>query len=803
MTNGTPTSNTAAPQERRWTLRWVKGLIDGGLGGARSHQRLLSLSRTRASLVVVACALVTVCLVALSATGMYRFLTRQASAFALSSVHAVLDNVRDELRAVASDPTLQGALTDCTAEVSEALVRHSLRSELLTQFMVLSPDRQRLCGPLGDLPVVTDLREKTQGEILLYTRQTIEPQLVAALQMSDGRVIKADVDRRAFTAQLMDPKLLQEVPDLDQVLASIALQVLTPSGQPLAALVGGEAGLLGATVPWLRHLRGSDRYGLQVAADVNYSALVKSVSTGLPAWMLVGLLLGAAMVLGLWRSVISRARLVHRLAGALRKRQFEPWVQPIVEMHSGQCVGGEVLMRWQHPHRGVVTPGEFIEEAERSGLINEMSDLVMGLAAYRLGDLARRYPQLYFSVNVTPGQLARGDFAQRLAEVFSADSLPAVHVLIELTERDIVDARASHALGSLRDAGWRIALDDFGTGQSSLALLEQLRIDRIKIDQSFVRTIDGQTVRRPVLDAIIGLAAQLEVPLIAEGVETRAQWDYLNQRGVTYAQGYLLARPMPIDAFARWLDNQQAESRPSALVDAALRSTLEDGVTDQQAAELCHAMREPARRGASASDGAAGGAEGRAFGGGSNAAAGEVTHEGAKFQGGLDVRDRRWRLRLYPKCFVGREAVDWIVQRERVSRAKAVRIGRRLVALGLMAHVAAEHDFEDADLFYVFTDATGAQMQQQNDLQREAAQSLRALARGEGVSGLHLRTHVRGIAVHRECFTGAELAHWLGERWGLTTEHAALVGAQLMRQGVLRHVFDDRPFAVGRDLYRP
>jgi hypothetical protein len=147
--------------------------------------------------------------------------------------------------------------------------------------------------------------------------------------------------------------------------------------------------------------------------------------------------------------------------------------------------------------------------------------------------------------------------------------------------------------------------------------------------------------------------------------------------------------------------------------------------------------------------------------------------------------------------------VDWIVQREGVSRAKAVRIGRRLVALGLMAHVAAEHDFEDADLFYVFTHATDAQMQQQNDLQREAAQSLRALARGETVSGLHLGTHVRGIAVHRECFTGAELAHWLGERWGLTTEHAALVGAQLMRQGVLRHVFDDRPFAVGRDLYRP
>ncbi|MGA1286373.1 MAG: EAL domain-containing protein, partial [Rubrivivax sp.] len=710
MADGNPTPHAAAAQQHRRPLRWVRGLIDGGLGGWRAHHRQLSPSLTRALLIVAACATATVWMVALSTAGIYRSLTREASAFALSSVHAVLDSVRDELHAVASDPALQGALTACTADVSEALVRRSLRSELLTQFMVLSPDGQRLCGPMGPMPADADLREKARGEITLYTRQTIEPQLVAALQMSDGRMIKADMDRRAFTAQLMDPKLLQEVPELDEVLASISLLMLTPGGQPLATLVAGEPGVSGASVPWLRHLRASERYGVQIAADVNYSALVRSMFTSLPAWTLVGLMLGAAAVLGLWRSVTSRARLVHRLAVAVRKRQFEPWVQPIVEMHNGQCVGGEVLMRWQHPHRGVVTPGEFIDEAERSGLINEMSDQVMGLAAHRLGDLARRHPQLYFSVNVTPGQLADGNFAQRLVEVFNDDSLPAMNVLIELTERDIVDARASHALGALRDAGWRIALDDFGTGQSSLALLERLRIDRIKIDQSFVRTIDGQTVRRPVLDAIIGLAAQLDVPLIAEGVETRAQWDYLHQRGVTYAQGYLLARPMPIEAFARWLANQQAESQPAAMAGAGYRSSLDDGVTDQQAAELCRAMRQPASAGRGEDD-----------------AAKQVANAGTRLSAGLVVRDRRWRLRLYPQCFIGREAVDWIVQREGVSRAKAVRIGRRLVALGLVAHVVGEHDFEDADLFYEFTHATGAEVQQQNDLQREVAQSLRAL----------------------------------------------------------------------------
>lgn len=803
MGTGNQPLNAGVRRERRWPLRWVENLIDIGSGQGRLHRQLLSLSASRALLVVAACTLVTMSMVVFGAAASYRSLTSGASEFALNSVHRVLDRVRDELHAVAADPALQGALTDCTAEVSSALVRRSLSSEFLTQFMVQSPDGQRLCGPLGSLPADGDLRENTRGEINLYTRQAIEPQLVATLPMSDGRVIKAELDRRAFTAQLMDPKLLQEVPELDQVLASIVLQVVTPGGEPLAALVGGDSSAPNATAPWLRHVTPSYRYGLQVAADISYSALGRSASAVLPAWTLVGLLLGGVAVLGLWRAVILRARLVYRLAGAVRRRQFEPWVQPIVEMQSGRCVGGEVLMRWQHPHRGVVSPGEFIEEAERSGLINDMSDLVMALAAYRLGDLVRRHPQLYFSINVTPGQLARADFAKRLADVFSADTLPAPRVLIELTERDIVDASASDALGALREAGWRIALDDFGTGQSSLALLEQLRIDRIKIDRSFVRTIDGQTVRRPVLDAIIGLAAQLDVPLIAEGVETRAQWDYLRQRGVTYAQGYLMARPMPIEVFSRWLDNQQAESQPAAQGSAAGGGVFEASCTDRQATELCQAMREPPLRASGASDRAPGHAGGRAGVGESTTAAGEVADRGNCVQGGLEVRDRRWRLRQYTMCFVGREAVDWIVQREGVSRATAVRIGRRLVALGLIAHVLAEHDFEDADLFYVFTNTPDGQSQQQSELHREMAQALRALARGDTLPGLRLGEHVRGIAVHRECFTGAELARWIRKRWGLTTEQAVQAGAQLMRQGALRHVFDDRSFAVGGDLYRP
>ncbi len=782
MATGNAPSTPAADNPRglasQWGrgLRWLESMADlGAVDSDTRRQRPLSLSGRRALMVIAACTLATVIAVAAGLAIFFQSRANEASRVALVAVQQVLDQVRDELDAVAQDRALQGPLDACTAEVSAALVRHSLQSELLTQVMVMSADGQRLCGPLGPLAADPDMREQTRGEVNLYTRQTIETRLVVERPMVDKRVFKADLDRRAFTTQLLDPQLLKQVPDLSQVLATVSIELLTPNGRPLSSLLGTDLTTRELAVPWLRQVAHSERYGLDVAADVTKSALLASSLASLPIWTLAGLLLGAVVVLGMWRSVMLRARLVHRIAGGLRRRQFEPWVQPIVELQTGRCVGGEVLMRWQHPQRGVVSPGEFIEEAERSGLINEMSDLVMNLAAYRLGGLARRYPQLYFSVNVTPGQLARADFAHRLTEVFRPDTLPAMHVFIELTERDIVDGRAAHALSGLRDAGWRIALDDFGTGQSSLALLERLRIDRIKIDQSFVRTIDSQTVRRPVLDAIIGLATQLGVPLIAEGVETREQWDYLHQRGVTYAQGYLMARPMPIDAFARWLDNHHAELQIQTAVAEAAVPALNPGLSDEAAAALCAAMRAPRTSGPGA------------------------TSAGA----GLDIRDRRWRLRTYPNCFLGREAVDWIVERQRVGRAEAVRMGQRLVALGLMSHVVGEHDFEDADLFYVLNDPTSNQAQPVSETQREIAQALRAAARGEAVEGLVLGEHERGVALHRRCATGSDYVEWMRRRWGLSVMQAEQAGVQLMRQGALRHVFDDRPFSACRSLYRP
>ena len=144
--------------------------------------------------------------------------------------------------------------------------------------------------------------------------------------------------------------------------------------------------------------------------------------------------------------------------------------------------------------------------------------------------------------------------------------------MIELVERDAVDTQTRAALNDLRGRGYRIAIDDFGTGQSSLALITTISFDTLKIDREFVRSIDEESVNRPVLNAIIDLSRELNVYTIAEGVESEAQFQFLVDQGVHAVQGFLFARPMPISEFVPWLENNQrnpfnhssqADSEPS------------------------------------------------------------------------------------------------------------------------------------------------------------------------------------------------------------------------------------------------
>ncbi len=677
--------------------------------------------------------------------------SREVAEQAMRWVEGRLGRLDQEMSHLQAEPGFSFESEGCAESLTRALLRASLASPLAQRFTLGHRDSPHACGPEGRSQALATTRYAA-GTLMLASTNEIQLLLTATRADAAGQVLTAVLDRRAF-----DPD--SEMGALTKGAGKIRLTLISGAGSRLASL--NNADPKGSAIDSLRHRTASSTYGVMVDAEVLTD--IGSDSFWLVFWpqtlmAVLGalLLLLAALAFFWWRTQL-RAELPHRIEKALRKRQFEPYVQPIVDLATGRCAGAEILMRWAHPERGILAPGEFIEEAERCGLILGMSDLVMARAAHRLAPLAAAYPELYFSFNITSGQLRQPHFSHQLSALFHAQTLPQEQVLLELTEREFVDASGVQTLQTLRNQGWRIAIDDFGTGQSSLASLEQLPIDRIKIDRAFVSTIGEGTLNRPVLDAIISLGQQLNVRLIAEGIETRAQWDYLAGRGVQYAQGFLMAKPMSIEAFADWISAQTSSASTANTPHAPFQERA-GAVLDAQAQQLLQNMRTP---------------------------------------GGLDIHDRIYHLRSYPQCFVGREAVDWLVKHQGIHRSEAVRLGQRLAALGLISHVQNEHDFADADLFYRLSSPAGPVT---SATATAVADDLRSAIGGP--QGVPLSDHVHGLLRHHRCTMGREIVDWVVRRYGVPRTTAAQWATQLMRQGALRHVFDDQPFRDDASLYR-
>ena len=244
-----------------------------------------------------------------------------------------------------------------------------------------------------------------------------------------------------------------------------------------------------------------------------------------------------------------RARLESDLQAALAEGQFELHYQPQFTL-GGALVGAEALLRWHHPQRGLVAPSEFITVAEDSGLIVPLGLWVLRTACQQLaawqGD--PRSAGLQLSVNVSARQFRQPDFAERVIGVLQQTGARSHLLKLELTESlvldDVQDSIAKMHL--LRTKGVRFSMDDFGTGHSSLAYLTRLPLHQLKIDQSFVRNLGLRHTDDVIVQTIIGMARTLDLEVIAEGVETAEQRDFLASHGCDLYQGYLFGRPMPV-----------------------------------------------------------------------------------------------------------------------------------------------------------------------------------------------------------------------------------------------------------------
>jgi len=256
-----------------------------------------------------------------------------------------------------------------------------------------------------------------------------------------------------------------------------------------------------------------------------------------------------------------RLSLENALRRALELGEFEVHYQPLFELRDRSVTGFEALLRWR-PAGGaaIILPGEFISVAEESGLIVPIGDWVLGESlkqAVRWQSPGRR---LSISINVSANQLSRSLFVDRLRGLVEELAFDPSLIELEVTERVIIEGagEARRALDDLAALGVGIAIDDFGTGYSGLAYLKRLPIDTVKIDQSFVRDLTIDPDDAAIVTAIVAMAKSLDVDVVAEGVETDEQLDELKRLGCRRAQGYLLARPMPAEAVAKFLERSLA-----------------------------------------------------------------------------------------------------------------------------------------------------------------------------------------------------------------------------------------------------
>jgi EAL domain-containing protein (putative c-di-GMP-specific phosphodiesterase class I) len=262
-------------------------------------------------------------------------------------------------------------------------------------------------------------------------------------------------------------------------------------------------------------------------------------------------------------SLNARTALETELRRALERGQLKPYYQVQVNA-KGRPEGVEVLLRWLHPELGPVPPAQFIPLAEETGLIVQIGAWVLDAACAQIKQWQGNplFCNLVVAVNISAEQFYQQDFVERVQSTIQKHGINAMLLKLELTESlAIQDIEAAILkMQVLKEIGVSFALDDFGTGFSSLSYLKRLPLDQIKVDQSFVRNITSDNADKVMVMAITGLGMNFELNIIAEGVETEAQFRLLHRFGCETFQGYLFSKPVPVEQFEEWVIRRSAQA---------------------------------------------------------------------------------------------------------------------------------------------------------------------------------------------------------------------------------------------------
>ncbi|MFC0225618.1 EAL domain-containing protein [Serratia aquatilis] len=277
----------------------------------------------------------------------------------------------------------------------------------------------------------------------------------------------------------------------------------------------------------------------------------------LPHHIPLALMLSLLAAYVVYLSTANRMSMTYSISHAIAHHEFRVYCQPIINSENGRCAGVETLLRWKNKRQGWISPDVFIPLAEQHDLIIPLTRYLMTTVVENLNLFPQR-PSFYISINVAAEHFNTVSIIDDIRHIW-LPAEPMASLMLELTERTALSEVQHEQLKTLKEMGIMLAIDDFGTGHSSLSYLKKLSPDVLKIDHGFTAAIGTDAINATVTDTIITLAQRLKLKLVAEGVETEEQAEYLRLRKVNALQGYYFAKPMPIDVFPSWL--QQYESR--------------------------------------------------------------------------------------------------------------------------------------------------------------------------------------------------------------------------------------------------
>jgi sensor c-di-GMP phosphodiesterase-like protein len=440
----------------------------------------------------------------------------------------------------------------CTGANVDTLRRAVFAANAIKELALVGPSGQTLCTDVGTAFAPRDV---------LASAATSDPRVMLdVLRLVGG-------DERLLRIRLVEP---QRKPALAAIVpADTLLPQLEPDGSPLqgsARLTLADGSVIGVSgdqtldAPhddYVTAQARSKRFGPVMTVMLHRSGTIASYNDLRRIGIVVSALFALTILIGAlfipWRS---RNNPIAEIEAALIADEFIPYYQPIIDIKNGKLLGAEVLVRWRKPDGTIIAPGAFIPLVESSGFILDLTRSLMHQVCNEVGAAVGARQHMYMTFNIAPRHFTDAIVLNDVGAIFEGSPIRLSQIVLEITERfEIQNLSATRrVIAALQGLGCRVALDDVGTGHNGLSYILKLGVDIIKIDKLFVEAIKTERQAQAIVETLVGLARDLRMQIVAEGVEQIDQVEYLRDHGISAAQGYVFAPPLPGAAFIRLIE---------------------------------------------------------------------------------------------------------------------------------------------------------------------------------------------------------------------------------------------------------